>query len=114
ILPKYVFDVGSMNLPADFLCGLSVDDYIKNYDNRSSPYGFIDKPVVENDAWLITSFRYQQMNVYFFYSKVNRRYYWSIIHRTNPKSTRFVTLTPIRGYIDEDLFYGYIDGVSLL
>ena len=113
IVPKYVFDAGSMNLPPDFLCGLSFDEYIEKYDNPEAPYGFIDKPIIETDTWLITSFRFRLMNVYLFYSKDGGRYHWSIMHQMDPESKRFATLTPIRGMTDEDTFYGYIDGVSL-
>src|SRR5690606_6977924 len=87
--------------------------YIKDYDNPEAPYGFIDKPIVENDTWLITSFRFRHMNIYLFYSKDSGRYHWSIIHQMSPESKRFATLTPIRGSIDENTFYGHINAVLL-
>lgn len=111
--PAYYFDLGSMTLPDGFLCGLSFEDYIRQYDNSRSPYAFISGAIVESEHWLITTFRYQNMSFYLFYSKADSRYFWNSIYETDPKSPRFVTLTSVEGRIADDVFYGYKSALQI-
>lgn len=113
LVPKYYFDLKSMNMPENVLCGISMEQFFNKYKGRSSQYAYIDKPIIETEAWLITSFRYRMMNVYFFYAKADNRFFWNAIHVTDPQGSSFVPLTPIQGSLSENVFFGFRDATIL-
>ncbi len=112
IYPKYIFDVGNMQLPDFFECGLSADEFSERYNGLDSKYTYIDQPIVESVQWLTTTFRYKGMHAFMYYHKGSGRVYWNMLCKDNANT--FTHLTPIKGLTKGGLFYGYTNTLALL
>src|SRR5690606_5540830 len=76
-----------------------------------STYAFIDKPIVETQDWLITTFRYRAQYTFMFYNRNTGKIYWNMIYKEDNDS--FIFLAPMRGVDDDDQFYSHTSSLEL-
>jgi hypothetical protein len=105
--PKYNLNLGTMSFPDNFLCGLSLDQYKKLYDNTNAPFGQFEKAIIETDEWLIAPPIYKRMLFYTFYSKKTKELFFNLFYESSSKSEQFISMTPIIGVVKNDVFYGF-------
>lgn len=113
MIPKYEFDVGNMRLPDFFECGITFDEFNKDFDGRKTKYAYIDQPIVESKDWLVTTFRYQARYAYLFYNKKDGAIHWNMMYDLTKLNEEFTSLAPMKGLTEEGEFFAFNDALNL-